>query len=1093
MMVHQASGDRRRRAGTLGAEGRQRRRRSRRADRTWVGRRIEALEPRALLTGGADLLMSLENSRVMALVPDGSFQDIAVNTGDWSSPATWKGGAVPKDMDNVLISPNVTVTISGDVAKDAAGNRVAIHALRVDGTLTFDASSLSTNPNPLRRLLVDTIVISPPSTSDPTGGTFQMGTMSSPIPQGVTAEVVFADNGPVNAPANTDSALSTLWPDGDPYQFSRGLLVLGAASIDGTEVTSQEPVQPGPTGETYLGPTSSTSPPVTTFTLAQANAPTNWNVGDRLIITGKDPSDQGNYNVDEQVAIKAISTDPTTGVTTVTINQPLQHLHYAPAGASIYVADVSRNAVFESENVVQVADRGHVMFMHTMNVQVDAAGFYGLGRTDKRNPIDDPNPVIDPANPGTPAHPNYTDDVIDATTGQRVMVPEVDANGNPVLGPDGKPILVVARTGLDARGRYAVHFHHDMAMDGMTGPMMPDTINDSAVVDSPGWGIVNHSSDVDVTYNVVFNALGAAFVTEAGDEIGSFDHNIAIQSQGAPGGIEGRKQFQDFGFLGDGFWFQGGNISVTNNIATGQNGSGFVFFPVGLVQKLPVSVGPDGKLVFQEVTTKIPASALTWAPWAPTDPTAMVADGDVPLKQFANNVSVANGDGFESWFSLLGVTDPRVTTVIDGLRVYQSPVSAVDVFTPYTHKIVFNDTILLGNTAYRPLGSGFSGNGETASVTYNHVDVRWFSTGIYAPLKGSNTIIAGTFQNIQSIAIFSAMDPNRLIQINDDPITGSRVTFLDLPAAALGQQTQYSIDLEARFNPAQQDITQLFSPDVIKLGTVDFNGKQLYYVEQAANFVPFPTATAASYIPAALKGQTNAAIFNSFGLAIGGIMAPLDAVTNPPGIHGILGSTSTYATKLSLISAKYTQFDPANPDYLLVYSYVDPATGSPLTVQEATKTRLAAGWNLLTRSITIDGKTSTRTLLVYGDDTAPSFTIGPNVPLTINRADWDNGANWVISGIVSDDSFGSRGFELNVKLGDPKFFPDGVLHDAQGDYVIFKVIIRDMAGNQTLIAITLRLSATAPLQKDLGRKDLPDIIPSPTLIAILDPNVPPKH
>src|SRR5262249_31741953 len=152
--------------------------------------------------------------------------------------------------------------------------------------------------------------------------------------------------------------------------------------------------------------------------------------------------------------------------------------------------NVSRNAVFASENVTKVADRGHIMFMHTMNVQVDAAGFYGLGRTDKRYAIDDPNPVIDPANPGTPAHPNYTDDVIDAT-GKRVMVAKVDANGQPVIGSDGNPVLIPARTGSNPRARYPVHFHHDMSMDDQTAPDMPVTIDDSAVVDSPGWGIVN--------------------------------------------------------------------------------------------------------------------------------------------------------------------------------------------------------------------------------------------------------------------------------------------------------------------------------------------------------------------------------------------------------------------------------------------------------------------------------------------------------------------------------------------------------------------------------------------------------------------------
>src|SRR5206468_6089930 len=120
-------------------------------------------------------------------------------------------------------APNVTVTIRGDLAQDASGHRVAIHALRIDGTLSFDTSGLSQNPNALRRLLVDTIVVAPASQSNPLGGTFQMGTMTRPIPAGVKAAVIFADNGPVSGPSNTDTALSKLWPAGDPFQFSRGL------------------------------------------------------------------------------------------------------------------------------------------------------------------------------------------------------------------------------------------------------------------------------------------------------------------------------------------------------------------------------------------------------------------------------------------------------------------------------------------------------------------------------------------------------------------------------------------------------------------------------------------------------------------------------------------------------------------------------------------------------------------------------------------------------------------------------------------------------------------------------------------------------
>src|SRR6185295_424400 len=188
---------------------------------------------------------------------------------------------------------------------------------------------------------------------------------------------------------------------------------------------------------------------------------------------------------------------------------------------------------------------------------------------------DDPVVSADPSRPG-----QTTTDVISARTGQRVMVPVLDANGNPVV-VDGVTQLQPARTGLNPRGRYAVHFHRT----GIEDHDHATTISDSSVVDSPGWGIVNHSSNVDVTGNVVFNALGSAYVTEAGDEIGSFDGNIAIHSQGSGAGIESRQRFQDFGHQGNGFWLQGGGVSVTNNVVAGQRAQAYVFFPRGLDQK----------------------------------------------------------------------------------------------------------------------------------------------------------------------------------------------------------------------------------------------------------------------------------------------------------------------------------------------------------------------------------------------------------------------------------------------------------------------------------------------------------------------------
>ena len=162
------------------------------------------------------------------------------------------------------------------------------------------------------------------------------------------------------------------------------------------------------------------------------------------------------------------------------------------------------------------------MFMHNPNVDVENAGFYDFGRTDKSIPIDD-----------TP------------TDGEK---PQTNMNGTPA-------------TGTNPRGRYALHFHRtgDSDVNGVQAKAIDDV-----VWGSPGWGYVNHESNVLMQDNVAFDVRGASFVTELGTELGSFIDNIAIKGVGdgqVHGGdffLGGREQNFDFGFTGDGFWLQGG-------------------------------------------------------------------------------------------------------------------------------------------------------------------------------------------------------------------------------------------------------------------------------------------------------------------------------------------------------------------------------------------------------------------------------------------------------------------------------------------------------------------------------------------------------
>ncbi|MCX7423722.1 MAG: hypothetical protein NT013_29880 [Planctomycetia bacterium] len=1004
--------------------------------------RLEALEPRLVLH--ANVVLDAEHLAVFGardattgVVSDGLVSDAAltyksIGSGNWSNASIWghndgngnfvSDGTLPGNNANVLISSGTVVTVDGNESIDSNNNRVALRTIRDDGTLRFD-------PNADTRLLVDTIIVEPI-------GVFEMGTKATPIATNHKARLVFADREMGLTPAQQVAfdAAQLAW---DPLQFSHGLVSHGEVSIYGSTVTS------------FVNVGAGLNEKATTIDLS-SSPPTGWQVGDRLVISGSTAANSKGVNQDEQLAIAAINGN------TVVLSAPLKYKH---AAGMAYVADVTRNTTLASENPSIVAHRGHVMFMHNDDVHVAGAGFYGLGRTDKRTLIDDPVLVDDLDHPGM-----KTTDVITPYVnaehpelGHRVLVPVVDAAGNQVKNADGTVQTQVARTGLNPRGRYAVHFHRTGFGEDVA------TINDSAVVDSPGWGIVNHSSNLNVTDNVVFNATGAAYITEAGDEIGSFDHNIAIHSLGSGDGLESRKQVQDFGHQGDGFWLQGGNVSLTNNVVAGQRHSGYLFFPVGLKQK---GLG----------TATISGANLTQYSWA--DPTKAYAVGDVPLKQFKGNVAFGAEDGFESWFTLLNVTH-HDQSVIENFSVRNTKGSSA-IFTPYTNQMTFRNVTAIGNPA-SPGGTGFNGNTVTRNITYDHVSVIGYGVGIDAPLNGTNRIVGGTFNNLKNIVIMTANSRDRVVNI-DDAGPNDLIQFVDNLTSIVNEvvtpRTQSDVFLETNFNPKERDLTLLFNRDVILMGTVTHNGQQLYYIEQDANFIPFNTASpggVASWVPIALRDKTNQQIFAQYGLAIGGVVAPVTATQSDARINALIGPTSAYLPSLELGSAKYSN-DLEN--YKLSYSFKYHAR---VVVRELIATPLAEGWNLLTRTIL----GATRTLLVFGDITPPTFQTNLNIAKTLNQADLANGTNFVIDGKILDNSFGSKRFNIIIKLNDANHVSALKTRADGSQYVTISFKIKDFADNTSIVNLDFTVSTTATLVKDMGRKNQPLFDVSATLQALL--------
>src|SRR5262245_20861823 len=251
---------------------------------------VETLEARLLLSAAMPDHGADEHMAALALVPDHDVTARAVQSGAWSSASTWQGGLVPAAGADVLIPDALTVTVDGVTN--------TVHTVRVDGTLQF-ATDRTTE------LRVDTLVVNE-------DGSLLMGTTANPVAAAVRASVTFTNTGP----------LDPMW---DPHFLSRGLIALGDVTLTGAETTPFA---------TLLYPARASD---TTLVLSQI--PTNWRVGDDLVLAGTN----GQANEDEALRIRAISGNRVTVA-------PLAYHHTPPAGMAVYMANLTRNVTLRTVN-----------------------------------------------------------------------------------------------------------------------------------------------------------------------------------------------------------------------------------------------------------------------------------------------------------------------------------------------------------------------------------------------------------------------------------------------------------------------------------------------------------------------------------------------------------------------------------------------------------------------------------------------------------------------------------------------------------------------------------------------------------------------
>ena len=695
-------------------------------------------------------VMRQEHFALFDLVRHDEVTSVAVGSGAWSDASVWSDGIVPPTGARVMIPEGMRVMV--DRERDEV-----LHTVRVDGILEFD-------PQVDTGLVVDTMIVTP-------SGALIMGTEEFPVDSGVTASIAIADRGPIDR-------------DWDPFAFSRGIVNHGRGAIYGAMKTPWLALAEIP----LLG----------TETLTLKAAPTNWQVGDSIVIAGS------RQNESEERVIRNIQ----GAVITV---DPLQFDHNVPkAGLEIHVVNLSRNVVIFSESQ-DLDRRGHLMFMHTRNVDVNYAGFYGLGRSDKK-----------------------------------VVVNDVEVDGDGVL---------IDGTGTNPRGRYSVHFHRN----GVHQSSEPSRVHGSVVVDSPGWGFVNHSSYVTFSDNVAYNVDGAAFVTEAGDEIGSFVGNLAIHSVGSGQGDETRNDVDDFGHGGDGYWFQGGGVSVTDNVAVGQAETGFIFFTRAISQ-------PGlGKTRF--VTENLRQYFSDDVVQEISQGHATVDVRIVPIVDYHHNVAYASRVGSKTKWHQLTSTHGQTTHIHDLLLWGNGPIT---LSYEYSANIHFEDIHLIGNLE-RPIGKGGNPNTFAKRMRFTNMTVEGFSIGLEIPQREWSVVEGGFYNNLRDFDVQSAVSEGRQVLFTGD------IQFGDLGI----NKTQTHIEMRLRLRSR----SHAFLLDQTTLDFGPFSNQRLYYAEQRGDFVVFPEPI--DGVDPSYVGKSNQELWDEFGLALGGEIAPADVI-EIEGINGLL-------------------------------------------------------------------------------------------------------------------------------------------------------------------------------------------------------------
>jgi hypothetical protein len=616
----------------------------------------------------------------------------------------------------------------------------------------------------------------------------------------------------------------------DPSQYSNGLLALaGQVTLKGAAKTSF--------AKLFTEPAAG----ATTLTLQQT--PLNWQVGDRITIPdtrqlGYTETGTGYVSQTEERTLQSVSGS------VATLNAALTYLHRGGKTASgvvefyPHVQNLSRSVVIKSAN--PAGTRGHVFISEHVKLDLRYVLFRDLGRT-TTNPLD-----------------------------------------NTTYNAQGQ----VTHIGTNQVGRYPLHAHHLYGQTAIPGVpqfhIIGNAVDGGTATHLFKWGIAIHDSHYGLVQdNAIYNVSGAGVMFEDGSETGNvLDHNMVMRStSSSPDRGDGRFGIKDFAHEATCFWFRGPNNYIRNNVAANC-----------------LDTGPGSAYGYKYFLHYLGNVAIPNYPGADTSVSGQyttVSSYTMPVLQFDNNeVYGATESGLQAWWLGAESKTPRATQESVILDMVAWNLHAKAFFNYHTSKLTIDGLTTRGyNMANLTTASIMHEGGDYLAndFTFKHADIEGFKVGINpSQWQGAgfvrfqdSTIRASVglqMKTLETAGYRADVIPARNVELTN-------VVFLPIAGMSFNPIKAVYKASGGTLNLIQQDA--LIVTNYQGVAGANF---RVYSTQQAPTFVVPQTVLNADGTPKILgspvSGLANTQTWATYGLAIGGAIAPCTDSTTRPEILG---------------------------------------------------------------------------------------------------------------------------------------------------------------------------------------------------------------